>query len=823
MKISLNWLREYVDIKIPNDELVRLIGSRLVEVEEAIDETKKYDGIFVVKVLEAEKISDTHLTLCVIDDGGACQAKELKRREDGMVQVVCGAPNVRAGILAAWIAPGAVVPASFHDVEPFVIGMRKMMKQYDSYGMLASEKELDISESHDGIVELEPESAKPGESFAELFGLDDVILDIENKSLTHRPDCFGLIGFAREVAGILGQKFKTPEFMLSEDSIEGGELKPEIKIEGDVCDRYSVAIVDRAMNPERTKTYLDKRATLLARSGMKPISELVDATNYLMLLTGQPLHAFDYDEFVRVGGSDKAKVLVRTARKGEKLELLNDETIELTEDDIVITSNDVPVALAGAMGGKETEITENTKRVLLESATFNLYHLRKTQMAHGIFSEAITRFTKGQPAGQTLKVAREFIAEVTPHYAGYIAADLNKSKAVDDVKVTVEEINGLLGTSFSKDEIAKTLENVNFDVKTNGNTLVVAVPYWRTDIEIPEDVIEEVGRLNGYDNIAAVVPKHSTPTLWSIYSIKSELRDVLASFGANEVLTYSFVHSDLLEKANEEPKNSYKIINSISPELQYVRQSLVPSLLTKAWGNLKAGEDKFVLFEMNQIFRKSTGMANSPNTEEEKVPTTENRLAMVFADKKSDSSFYWAKKYLVSLAEYLGEEIEFRVFEAEKDQSNAFFEEKRSATVYATTKESGGMEIKLGCIGELKNSVIRNLKLPKGTAVLEIDFYELWALKDKKERDLDVSAYPKVSRDLTLSVKTDAVFGDYQEKIEKVLEQTGLSYRVMPTSIFIPEDEKSKNLSFHIELQSKTKTLTNAEVQDIMKELEAIK
>ena len=190
MRISLNWLKKYVNVPVLDEELVRLIGARLVEVEGVIDETHKYDKIYVVKVVKAEKIPDTHLTLCQIDNGG-----------DELVQVVCGAPNVREGMLAAWIAPGAVVPASVDEDAPFVIGKRKMLGKYESNGMLAGADELDFDDKHEKIAEIDPEMARPGDLLADVFDLNDLILDIENKSLTHRPDCFGLIGFAREVAG----------------------------------------------------------------------------------------------------------------------------------------------------------------------------------------------------------------------------------------------------------------------------------------------------------------------------------------------------------------------------------------------------------------------------------------------------------------------------------------------------------------------------------------------------------------------------------------------------------------------------------------------
>ncbi|MBR2855747.1 hypothetical protein IKE99_02270, partial [Candidatus Saccharibacteria bacterium] len=369
MKISLNWIKKYVNVSVPDEELIRLIGARLVEVEGVIDETHKYDNIYIVKVLACEKIPDTHLTLCQIDCG-----------KDETVQVVCGAPNVREGMMAVWIAPGAIVPASVHEDAPFVIGKRKM-RGYESSGMLAGADELDFGDDHSGIVEIDPEMANPGDLLAEVFDLSDLILEIENKSLTHRPDCFGIIGFAREVAGILQQRFDEPNFYENEDVFpkgflvfDGDEVRSkddELAIEisdSAICPRYSGAIL-RVKEATGRENYLSIMQVLIAKSGMTPVSRIVDVTNYVMLLTGQPLHAFDYDKFIAVGGTDTATIKVRLARKGEKLELLDKRMVELNENDIVICSGEKPVALAGAMGGLSTAIDEHTKHIILESAS----------------------------------------------------------------------------------------------------------------------------------------------------------------------------------------------------------------------------------------------------------------------------------------------------------------------------------------------------------------------------------------------------------------------------------------------------------------------
>ncbi len=397
MLISLNKVKEYVNIPdgITDKELIALIGSRLVEIEEVVDWSLRYKNIYIAKVVNCEPIPETHLSLCQIDVG--VQSSKYQTLENGSIQVVCGAPNVRAGMLAVWIAPGAIVPSTYGN-ENFKLSVRKL-RGYESNGMLAGADELGFDNEHKAIAEIDPKIARPGDLLAEVFDLNDLIIDVENKSLTHRPDCFGLIGFAREIAGILGQEFIEPDVFQNLDHgsrAVNSDLKLEVKIEdAELCPRYSAAVFD--LQDNHSVKYLTRDAIFLAKAGMRSIDPMVDLTNIIMLETGQPLHAFDYDKLVVVGGSETPKIIVRAAKDEEKLQLLDGKTIECKASDILITSNNIPVALAGAMGGKNTEIDVSTKRVVLESATFSLYHLRKTQMAHGIFSEAITRLRKASP------------------------------------------------------------------------------------------------------------------------------------------------------------------------------------------------------------------------------------------------------------------------------------------------------------------------------------------------------------------------------------------------------------------------------------------
>lgn len=811
MLISLNWIKKYVKIDVSNDELVKLIGARLVEVEEAIDETHKYDKIYAVEVKYCEKIPDTHLSLCKIDDGG--KAADVERDENGYVQVMCGAPNVHEGMFAAWIAPGAIVPATYHDDEPFVIGMRKMLKKYDSYGMMAGADELAVGDDHSGIVELDPATTKAGDDFAKLFELDDVILDIENKSLTHRPDTFGIIGFAREVAGILGQKFTTDEWYTNvKASFENDKnVALDIEVDENLCPRYTAVILEP--KDKKSARYLTLQDTLLARSGMRPIDPIVDLTNILMLTSGQPLHAFDYDKFVAVGGAKSPKIIVRAAEKGEKLTLLDGKEVEMTSDDIVVTSNNVPVALAGAMGGANTEIDENTKRIILESATFSLYNLRKTQMAHGVFSEAITRFTKGQPAGQTLPVALHFADELKAFgYEPLAVFDSQKTAPkVEKVTVKLEQINALLGTEFTIDASKEILENVEFNVETTADSLTVDVPFWRTDIHIPEDVIEEIGRLSGFDNIAPILPLHATSDPNEMLQLKTQIRNHLAACGANEVLTYSFVHGDLMRKVGQNPDNSYKIINSISPELQHIRQSIVPSLLDKTYGNIRAGHDKFALFEMNQVYPRTNG------ADEDGVPQNTYQLGFVFTDGSAKTNYYTAKKYIENLLESLGVKYEIKAFTAESDATDSYYEAKRSASVFVG-------EEKIGNLGEIKNKVLREFKLPQGATAFELDLNKILKFAEgATHKDFRVSQYPSVSRDVTLTVALDKNYAELEQAIRKIFETKDYIYKLSCTSIYRAEGADTKNVSFHLDFANPNKTLEKTEINAIMTEVESIK
>ena len=817
MLISLNAIKRYVNIpdSISNSDLMKLIGSRLVEVEGTESLAEKYQNIYIAKVVKCTDIEGTHLHLCEIDAG--IRNSEFSTLESGLIQVVCGAPNVRVGILVAWLAPGAIVPSTF-GTENFQLSVRKL-RGYESYGMIAGPDELGFGNEHKYIAEIAPDLVKPGDAFANVFGLDDLIIDIENKSLTHRPDTFGIIGFAREVAGILGQKFDEPKIyqgdFRSQTEVftrKNNELSIEIA-DPKLCPRYSCVVLGQSdFIKEPTPEVPDNRpltkdSIFLYKAGMRPVSQIVDATNLTMLETGQPLHAFDYDKFIAVGGSDQPKILVRRAKEGEKLTLLDDTVVDLNENDIVITSNDIPVALAGAMGGKNTEIDENTKRILLESATFSLYNLRKTQMAHGIFSEAITRFTKGQPAFGTVpalelcleKLGVKNLDQVTFTDQNSVENQPNSDKSL--IVISLSDLNQTLGANFTVTEVKQTLENVGFIVDTNAEQLVVQAPLWRTDIHIKEDIYEEVGRLTGFDNIPKTLPTRSfkgSPKN-PLFALKSEIRNILSDvIGGSELLTYSFVSKALQQKVGENIEDSYEIVNSISPELQCFRQSIIPSLLEKTYENQKAGFKDFVLYEMNQVAKKSFGM------QPDQTPSLESHLAICL-----EGDYYQIKQICETLGRRLGFDFKFTDF---KSAQYPYFESLHSVDIKV------GQTV-IGALGEIKHTVLKGMKL-KNIAALEINLVPLLSLTPILRGAQKISRFPSVTRDLTVKTPDQVSFAILNQTIEKALKRDNFVYEIEPVSIYRQtENSETRNCSFHLSFASTVKTMSADEISDIMKQI----
>jgi phenylalanyl-tRNA synthetase beta chain len=776
----------------------------------------------MTKIVSCDKHPDADkLSICKIDDGGV--VKDVERDEKGLVQVVCGAPNARAGLTVAWLPPGATVPESYQN-DPFVLEAREIRGQ-KSNGMLASPKELALGDSHKGILEIDGER-KPGSDFAKEFKLDgEIVLDIENKMFTHRPDCFGLLGIFRELAGIQQMVFKSPDWYTSSAQIPAAENQTlPIKVQNELPElvpRFT-AVAMSGVSVKDSPVWLQVALTKL---GQKPINNIVDLTNFIMLLTGQPIHTYDYDKVKALSGSE-ATIVVRNPKPGEKVRLLNGKQIEPRAEAIMIATDKQLIGVGGVMGGSETEVDETTSNLIIECASFDMYSTRRTAMSHGLFTEAVTRFTKGQSPLQNLAVLSRMTQDVERLSGGKLASQLVDDNRLDKavmernslyvpVIVSTGFINQRLGLQLSTADIKQLLENVEFSVEIKGEDLTVTAPFWRTDIELREDVVEEVGRLYGYDHLPLELPKRDlSPTEKDpLLTAKASIRERLSRAGANEILTYSFVHGDLLQKVGQDKSKTFEVANAISPDLQHYRVSLMPSLLEKVHPNIKAGYDEFALFEIGRTH-------STDHVDEQGLPQEFEFTALVVTAndklKKPGSAYYQARQYLIDL-DSSGVELEFKPVSDEMLQYPVVQPYDRNRAALVSIK--GGDF--LGIIGEFKPSVTRNLKLPKYTAGFEIDTTAWLAALSGNKQYHPLPRFPQVTQDITLKVTAEVNYAELEKSLLAGLskqQQDDAVWSLGPVDIFQPPDSGHKNITFRLNIANHKRTLTDKEVSKLLDE-----
>ena len=830
MKVSLNIVKSLVNFELPPvDELVARVNVQLGSVEKVIDLGAQYKDARIVHVVQCEPHPNAdRLHVCLIDDGGT--VANVPRDDKGYVQVVCGAPNVHADMWAVWLPPNSTVPASFDDAEPFVLNARKL-RGVLSQGMLAAADELAIGTDHDGIVEIRerdmPKGAvlRAGDSFAQVFGLDDVVLDIENKMFTHRPDCFGQLGVAREISGIFGQAFTSPDwYTVAQKFADGSGLKLDVYNDiPDLVPRFmAVAVKNVTVQPSP----LWLQCQLVAMGG-KPINSIVDATNYIMLMTAQPTHAYDYDKLR--GG----KLGARMAREGETIALLNGKTYTLGTDDIVIADGERAVALGGIMGGADTEVSSDTKNIVLECANFDMYTVRKTAMRHGVFTDALSRFNKGQSPLQNAPVLKRLMGMV----GGEQASEVHDKKQFSDdfdeyfagkytpanIDINSSFINQRLGLQLTDSDIYTLLNNV--EVHSHGpedelGYMCIQVPFWRTDIELKEDVVEEVGRLYDFGKLPRQLPQRSTKPAPKNprRELKRQIREQLSRAGANEALTYSFVHEHILKRAEQHADQAYKLSNALSPDLQYYRLSVLPSLLDKVHANIKAGHDEFCLFEIGKGHD-----ARLPHNEDG-LPSERTFVDAVYAAKKACASapYYQAQRMAVRLLSSLGAQFELIPMATENDDGEelggvefevaAPFDRRRSAWILC------GKE-RLGIVGEFKQAVRRNFKLPEYAAGFSIDFDQLLAQPRDEQTYRPLSRFPSTSRDVSLRAPRDVSYAELYHVVQAAVGESAgdITVTIEPRAIFQPANDHSiKTTTFRLRMTHYERTLTDADAKPIV-------
>jgi phenylalanyl-tRNA synthetase beta chain len=816
MKVSLNLVKKYTDINVSVDELIELIGSKLGAIEEVIYLGQKYDGAIIVKVVECDKHPDADkLSVCKIDDGNVIEG--VQRDNQGLIQVVCGAPNVRKDMLAVWLRPGTVVPSTA-EKDPITLEA-KDLRGIVSQGMLASSKELGLNDDHNGLLELD-KPANVGQKFSDLYELDDVIIDIENKMFTHRPDCFGVLGVAREIAGITETSFKSPDWYLSQyDKKVDFESNSLIRVENRIPELVPEFLVQVITNIEIKPSNIQMQSYLM-RLGVRPISNIVDQTNYFMLLTGQPLHAYDYDKLKAIDSeNDIPKIVIRKPTTDEKVELLSGKVVVPSPDTILIATNSKTLGLGGVMGGATTEIDQNSRNIILECATFDMYSIRRTAMENGIFSEAVTRFSKGQSKLQNIHILPEITDSIIKVAGGNADTSVVSGNQNQEVKQSVlvrpSFVNNLLGLDIDTEKMATLLTNVEIDVSGDEDGLKIEPPFWRTDLEIKEDVAEEIGRLYGYDKLNLVLPiRRATPAEKNkTLEFKSKLRDLMIRLGANETVTYSFVHGNLIEKVGQDSSLAYKLTSALSPDIQYYRMSLAPSLLEKIHPNIKAGFPRFVLYEMSKVVQR-----NFNDSVEKSLPEEFYRFAAVLVDQsESKAGYYQARFYLEYIARTLGVELTIQPFDEQNidkkfAQTSKIFEPGRSAIVL-----SGN--IFLGLIGEPKQSIKKQLKLPRYSSIIELDLDKLSYIS-KGDHYTKLSQYPAIDQDICYKVPLSVVYEDLYEMTLRIVQSKFSDIiTLQPLDIFQGDDKQNKQITFRLTVNSYDKTLKNSDLSELMSSL----
>jgi phenylalanyl-tRNA synthetase beta chain len=815
MKVSIELMKQYSDEsqwRLSPEEIVARIGRQLGAVEEWENLAPKYEGITIVEITEARPHPNADkLNIYQMTNG----------REQ--LQVVSGDTQLNIGDKVAWIAPGQTVPSTHGSKEPVVMEVRPLRGEV-SNGMFGSGKELGLNDSHDRVLVLDTDMPA-GTLLADAYRLNDVIIDIENKMFTHRPDGFGNLGVAREIAGIQGLPFQSPDWYIFDAPLPEPETHSlSVAIHNEVpqlVPRFiavPLANVTIASSPIWLQSFLQ-------RLGIRPINNVVDITNYYMVVTGQPLHAYDYDKVKALGGGDHAAITVRKPHKGETIELLNGKTIEPHPDAMMVAAGDALICVGGMIGGANSEVDEHTKNIILEAATWDMFSIRRTSMHNGIFTDAVTRFSKGQSPLQNAAVVGQAIRELKKMTGAIVAgtpvddnnldrAGLIRGSLDEPITTTADFINTRLGIALSAESIATVLGNVEFAVEVQGNILVVVPPFWRTDIQIAEDIVEEVGRLRGFDELPHELPTRPTRaiTLRPMDELKNRIRDLLANAGANELQTYSFVPAKLLRDAGQDPVHAFAIRNALSPELQHYRLSLTPSLLEKVHPNIKASYSELALFELNKVHIKG-------DVDCDGLPREYQTLAFAYASHAAQpgAAFYRAKYFLEYVLQAL--HVQYTFVPAEKEspfeigrQIFAPFEPKRSGYLLIGEEMAFG-----GFVGEYRARTRKNLKLPDYSAGFEIDLERILA-NQRPTAYQPLLKFPLAEQDVCLKVETEVRYTDLASKVQEGLRgDERLRVTLAPLDIYQRENDKThKQVTFHIALQHSERTLTTDEVNILL-------
>ena len=806
MNVTLNWLKNYIDFEFSPSELADRLTMLGIEVESVKRLGAELEGVVVGSVgsIKPHPNADK-LVLCQVDIG---ESEEL--------QIVCGAPNVREGMLAPVATIGATLP----------IGLtikRAKLRGETSHGMLCSEKELglaaqlasayNMAEDAAGLMEL-PTDTPLGTPLSEALGLDDVVFELE--ITPNRPDCLSLIGVAREIRAETGNALKLPQVDFNEDETDIRELT-SVTIEApDLCPRYAARVI-RDVKVGESPAWLQQR---LESVGVGVINNIVDITNFVLMEYGQPLHAFDYHKLT------ENRIVVRRAAAGENITTLDEIDRELTSDMLVIADAEKPVALAGIMGGYDSEITETTADVLLESAYFNPSSIRATAKALGVSTEASYRFERGADPGIVLAALDRAAQLITEFAGGTICKGIidvypgsppvtgkGGEQPLTEIQLRPERVNFILGTTLDTSEMVQILSNLGFDLKANGtgnyqageetSPLQVTVPTFRSDITREIDLIEEIARVHGYDNIPTTLPKGDIPVPAPNPSteVRKRIKHFLLAAGMMEAINYSFCAPNCFDKirlnADDPLRRTLKLQNPLSPEMSVLRTTLLPSLLDNAQHNRNHQIDTIALFEIGSVF-----IHNGEQKEPERVTgILAGQIGDgVYSNPYREPDFYDIKGFVEGILQVCG----IVNYTLQKTDTPTFHP-GRNAAVLLDDRQ-------LGTFGEAHPEVLENYDLPYKAYLFDFDMEALVDTAIFAKRFEPIPVYPKVERDLAIVVDKELLSDMPTALIYTTGGELVESVRLFDVYEGEQVPEGKKSLAYAITYHSATETLTDKAV-----------
>lgn len=781
MKISLNWLKEFIDLEgISTLEIVNNLTMSGLEVEDFIDQNDVYKDFIIGYVTKKEKHSNADkLSVCSVSNG----------RE--IFQVVCGAPNVKTGQKVVFAPVGTIIPNGNFQIK------KAKIRGVESFGMICAEDEIGLSDDHSGIMVLD-EKLKEGTPISEALGLNDVIMEI---AITpNRQDALSHIGVARDLSAIFNKKLILPKNVLNEGATDVNTLA-SIYIEDEInCPRYSSRVVT-GVKIEDSPEWLKKKIKSI---GLRPINNIVDITNMVMYECGQPLHAFDLD---RLHGR---QIIVKSTKSKSKFTTLDSKERELPEDTLMICDAEKDVAVAGVMGGENSEVYEDTKNILIESAYFNPSSIRRTSKYLQLSTDASYRFERGTDPDNTLYAAErtaQLISEIAGGHIAKGAIDVYPKKIeLKKVKLRLERIQKVLGYEFQKSDIVEILTKLGFSSKEKPNhEYEVTVPGYRADVEREVDLIEEIARISGYDNIPTI-PKISIPL--GAKQDETSFNDELKQY-ANAVGFYEMINNPLQsEKLANMTGKAIKISNPISTDMAYLRTSLVPGALSVVERNLNRGEKNLALFEIGNVFNLSERSAEIKNFDD--FSEDEKMIFILTGEKIGREWFAGTEKYnFFDLKGVINSFLNKISLDNTLNDSYTSFDN----TIYEETFAKFANESLIGTGGRLKYSVLNQFGIEQSVFCFEFYTNSLRNLQKTQKKYIETLKFPKVVRDFAFIFDNKTTYKEVEDLIKK--KSSNLLKDVNVFDIFESKElgSNKKSMAFQLTYFDERRTLEDVEVE----------